>query len=62
MSCLPRVANPSNAREIVAELTEYVGGVDAELARRAVRAIGEIAIRVPPAAEVRRACVRESVF
>ena len=52
MSCLPHIANPANAREIVAELTEYVSGVDIELARKAVRAIGEIAIRVPVAAEV----------
>ena len=50
--CLPKLANVSNAREIVAELTEYVSGVDAELARQAVRAIGAIAIRVPPAADV----------
>jgi AP-4 complex subunit beta-1 len=52
MGCLPKVANPGNAREVVAELTEYVSGVDAELARQAVRAIGAIAIRVPPAADV----------
>lgn len=52
MRCLPKVANPGNAREIVAELTEYVSGVDAELARQAVRAIGAIAIGVPPAADV----------
>ena len=51
MACLPKVANTVNAREIVAELTEYVSGVDAELARQAVRAIGAIAITVPPAAE-----------
>jgi hypothetical protein len=37
---------------VVSELSEYVGGVDAELARQAVRAIGEIAVRVPPAAEL----------
>ena len=33
---------------MVAELTEYVSGVDAELARLAVRAIGEISLRVHP--------------
>lgn len=37
---------------MVAELCEYVSGVDAELARQAVRAIGAIAIRVPPASEL----------
>ena len=51
MGVLPRVANAANAREIVAELTEYVSGVDAELSRQAVRSIGEIGIRVPPASE-----------
>jgi len=51
LGILPRVACGVNAREIVAELTEYVSGVDAELARLAVRAIGEIALRVPEAAE-----------
>lgn len=52
MSILPRIANPNNAREIVAELTEYVAGGDAELARQAVRSIGEIAVRVPSSAEM----------
>jgi hypothetical protein len=51
MSVLPKVSNAANAREIVAELTEYVSGVDADLARHAVRSIGEIGIRVPPASE-----------
>ena len=52
VAALPRIASPTNARDIVAELAEYVGGVDAELAIAAVRAIGDIAVRVPPAAEV----------
>lgn len=51
MGILPRLANAANAREVVAELTEYVSGVDADLARQAVRAIGDIAIRVPAASE-----------
>ena len=70
MGVLPRLANAANAREVVAELTEYVSGVDADLARQvrnvrstrtsacaippplqAVRAIGDIAIRVPAASE-----------
>ena len=51
LSVLPRVASAANAREVVAELSEYVSGVDVELARSAVHAIGEIALRVPPAAE-----------
>jgi hypothetical protein len=43
---------PPPPPQVVSELSEYVGGVDAELARQAVRAIGEIAVRVPPAAEL----------
>ena len=51
MGVLPKVANAMNAREIVAELVEYVSGVDSDLSRLAVRAIGEIGIRVPPSSE-----------
>ena len=51
LSVLPRVASAANAREVVSELSEYVSGVDTELARAAVRAIGEIALRVPSAVE-----------
>ena len=51
MAILPKIANASSAREIVAELAEYVGGVDADLARQAVLAIGEIGVRVPPAVD-----------
>lgn len=52
MGVLPKVASPGNAREIVAELTEYVTGVDAELSRTAVRSIGAIAVLVPVPAVV----------
>lgn len=59
MSILPRIANPVNSKEILSELAEYVGGgagggsggVDADLARQAVRATGEIGVRVPQAAD-----------
>lgn len=51
MGILPRIACAATAREVVAELTEYATGVDADLARQAVRAIGEVAVRIPPAAE-----------
>jgi hypothetical protein len=51
MAIMPKLANPANSREIVGELSEYVGGVDSELARQAIRAIAEIAIRVNYAAE-----------
>lgn len=52
MRILPKIACAANAREIVSELAEYVGGVDADLARLGVHAIADIAVRVPLAAEV----------
>lgn len=48
---LPRIANGINAKEIIAELSENVAGIDPELSKHAVRAIGEIAIQVPETAE-----------
>ena len=51
MDCMPYVANPSNTNEIVAELIEYVSDVDADMARHAIRAVAEIAVRVPGAAD-----------
>lgn len=39
---------PTNALAIVEELSEWVMGVDTDIARHAVRAIGEIAVRAPP--------------
>lgn len=43
---LPYVVNEENAREIAAELGEYVTDVDAELSKRAIASLGEIAMRV----------------
>lgn len=40
------IANQSNAREIATELSEYVTDVDSELSKKAIRALGEIALRV----------------
>lgn len=40
------ICNASNAREIATELNEYVTDVDSELSKRAIRALGEIALRV----------------
>jgi AP-4 complex subunit beta-1 len=48
---LPAIATPTHARDIAAELNEYVTDVDAELAKRALRALGEIAIRVESVSE-----------
>jgi len=49
LTCL---ADASSAEPIVAELGEYVTDVDAEISRRAIRAIGKIAVRVPSTAEM----------
>ena len=43
---LPLVANAVNARDIATELSEYVTDVDAELSKRAIAALGRIAIRI----------------
>jgi AP-4 complex subunit beta-1 len=40
------ICNSNNAREIATELGEYVTDVDSELSKRAIRALGEIALRV----------------
>lgn len=48
---LPLISNPSNARDIAAELSEYVTDVDAELSRRAIKSIGEIAMRIDGVAD-----------
>ena len=42
---LPLISNNDNVQEISSELCEYVCDVDAELSKRAVKALGEIAIR-----------------
>jgi AP-4 complex subunit beta-1 len=44
---LPYIANSSNVRDIASELGEYVTDVDAELSRRAICAMGDIAINLP---------------
>ncbi len=48
---LPLIANAVNARDISMELTEYVTDVDSELSRRAIKALGELAIHVAPVSE-----------
>merc|ERR1719254_346788 len=41
-----------SAEPIVSELSEYVTDVDAEISRKAIQAIGKIAVRVPSTAEL----------
>jgi len=43
---LPLISNDANAKVIAAELGEYVTDVDSELSKRAIRSIGQIALRV----------------
>eukprot|EP00933_Yihiella_yeosuensis_P036911 TRINITY_DN30749_c5_g1_i1.p1 TRINITY_DN30749_c5_g1~~TRINITY_DN30749_c5_g1_i1.p1 ORF type:complete len:865 (+),score=177.28 TRINITY_DN30749_c5_g1_i1:241-2595(+) len=49
---LTSLANFNSAEQIVTELSEYVTDVDAEISRRAIRAIGSIAVRIPSTAEM----------
>lgn len=49
---LTSLADPHSAEPIVAELSEYVTDVDADISRRAIKAIGKIAIRVASTAEM----------
>eukprot|EP01032_Pedospumella_encystans_P013573 gene13573-15619_t len=48
---LPLITNPGNARDIASELSEYVTDVDAELSKRAIKSIGEIAMRIDGVAD-----------
>lgn len=43
---LPLITSELNARDIATELGEYVTDVDAELAKRAIRSIGKIAMKI----------------
>eukprot|EP00428_Durinskia_dybowskii_P013958 CAMPEP_0170223240 /NCGR_PEP_ID=MMETSP0116_2-20130129/11318_1 /TAXON_ID=400756 /ORGANISM="Durinskia baltica, Strain CSIRO CS-38" /LENGTH=834 /DNA_ID=CAMNT_0010473939 /DNA_START=28 /DNA_END=2532 /DNA_ORIENTATION=+ len=49
---LTLLGDPASADPIVGELIEYVTDVDAEISRRAIRAIGKIAVRMPSTAEL----------
>lgn len=49
---LTMLSDVSSSESIVSELSEYVTDVDVEISRRAIRAIGKIAVRVPSTAEL----------
>ena len=49
LEILAALADQSNAYDIVTELTEYVNDIDEKLARRAIQAVGQIALSVNPA-------------
>ena len=46
-----RIANDRNVEQLLAELKEYAMEVDMDFVRRAVRAIGQVAIKIESAAE-----------
>jgi len=46
LEILAAVADSDNAHAIITELSEYVGDIDEQLAREAVRAVGRIALDV----------------
>ena len=46
-----RIANDRNVEQLLAELKEYAMEVDMDFVRRAVRAIGQVAIKIETAAE-----------
>ncbi|KAK4056663.1 hypothetical protein OIO90_002215 [Microbotryomycetes sp. JL221] len=47
-----RLANEKNVEQVLAELKEYAAEVDVEFVRKAVRAIGRIAIKIGSAADL----------
>mmetsp|Transcript_35627 Transcript_35627/g.81662 ORF Transcript_35627/g.81662 Transcript_35627/m.81662 type:complete len:619 (-) Transcript_35627:65-1921(-) len=49
---LTMLADAASAEAIVGELSEYVTDVDAEISRKAIRAIGKIAMRIESTAEM----------
>lgn len=52
LEILASIAEESNAYDIVTELTEYVADIDTTLAREAVNAVGQIALKVPDVAGI----------
>ncbi|KAK5743867.1 beta-adaptin [Elasticomyces elasticus] len=51
LEIMVRIANSSNADQLLAELKEYAMEVDMDFVRRAVRAIGQVAIKIEESAE-----------
>ena len=59
MDVLPQLANESNVGEVLAELSEYVSDVDADMARHAIRAVAQVVVRYPAGAERVVECLLE---
>ncbi len=47
LEILPQIANVGNVGEIVSELSEYATDINPELSRRAIKAVGQLAVRLP---------------
>ncbi len=58
---LPLIANEQNAKDIAAELGEYVTDVDSELSKRAIRSIGAIAMKIGAVSEDMTASLMELI-
>lgn len=59
MDVLPQLANETNVGDVLAELSEYVSDVDAEMARHAIRAVAHVVVRYPAGAERVVECLLE---
>ncbi|KAF2735412.1 AP-1 complex subunit beta-1 [Polyplosphaeria fusca] len=51
LEIMVRIANEKNVDQLLAELKEYAMEVDMDFVRRAVKAIGQVAIKIEPASE-----------
>lgn len=51
LEIMVRIANDKNADQLLAELKEYAMEVDMDFVRRAVKAIGQVAIKIESASE-----------
>ncbi len=53
LDILTAIADETNAYDIATELTEYVNDIDEQLARAAVRAVGQISLEVGNACKLK---------
>ena len=59
MDVLPQLANETNCADVLAELSEYVSDVDADMARHAIRAVAQVVVRYAAGAERVVECLLE---
>jgi AP-2 complex subunit beta-1 len=51
LDILPALTNESNVTPLVQELSEYVGDINQEVSKKALKAIGRMAVRIPASAD-----------